>query len=303
VKPADKRAAVDYARGEHGLSRAQACGLFGLSRSTYYYRGQERSDTALLGALREAAAKRRRWGYRRLGVVLRRQGFRDNHKRIWRVYREAGLQVPKRKKRKTSKWRGEKPVAPERANQRWSMDFVQDTTARGQRLRFFNVVDDFTRECLWIEVDSSLTGARVTRVLDQIAHRRGRPESILMDNGPEFTSQALDLWAYNRRIGLQFIEPGKPMQNPYVESFNGKFRDECLNEHWFLNLAEAREISEAFRIDYNEQRPHSALNNWTPAAFANSLLSALPPRGEQGQATTFPKTKSQTRSNPVTDSH
>lgn len=298
MKPADKREAVDYAQGKHGLSRTRACGLFGLSRSTYYYAEHGREDGPLRLALKEAAAKRRRWGYRRLAVAVRRQGFRDNLKRIWRVYREAGLQVPKRKKRKAAKWRGEKPSAPERPNQRWSLDFVHDMTARGQRLRFLNVMDDFTRECLWIEVDTSLSGARVARVLEQIAEQRGRPQALLMDNGPEFTSQALDQWAYARRIGLQFIQPGKPMQNPYVESFNGKFRDECLNEHWFLGLAEARQISEAFRIDYNEQRPHSALDNQTPAAFANSLVRALPPRGEQEEGTAFPKP----RRHPASDS-
>jgi putative transposase len=282
VEPAAKREAADYARETHGVSRAQACGLVDLARSSYYYKAKDRGDGPLREALKKAAAKRRRWGYRRLTVVLRRAGWTDNHKRIYRVYREAGLQVPKRRKRKTAKWRGEKPVAPQRMNQRWSMDFVHDATAGGRKIRLFNVVDDFTRECLRIEVDTSLSGQRVARVLNQLLELRGKPQALLSDNGPEFTGKALDQWAYDNGVQLQFIEPGKPMQNPYVESFNGKLRDECLNEHWFLNLDEARSIAENWRIDYNRIRPHSALNYMTPAEFAKQVENgAIPPWGDQ----------------------
>lgn len=233
------------------------------------------------------ATKRRRWGYRRLLVVLRRAGWTDNHKRVYRVYKEARLQVPKRRKRKAAKWRGEKPVAPQQANQRWSMDFVHDATARGRKIRLLNVVDDFTRECLRIEVDTSLSGHRVTRGLDQLLELRGKPQALLMDNGPEFTGTALDRWAYANGVGLQFIEPGKPMQNPYVESFNGKLRDECLNEHWFLSLEEARSITEQWRIDYNNTRPHSGLDYMTPTQFAKQACSgASPPWGAPGETNT-----------------
>ena len=258
---------MERAQDEHGLSRARACGLFGLSRSTFYYTAKKRDDEPLRAALKEAAVKRRRWGYRRLLVVLRREGFADNHKRVYRLYREEGLQVRRRKKRKTAKYRGEKPVAPGEPRQRWSLDFVHDQVADGRKLRALNVVDDFTRECLGIEVDTSIGGARVTRVLDHLVELHGKPERLLMDNGPEFTGQALDLWSYECGVQLQFIEPGRPMQNGHCESFNGKFRDECLNEHWFGSLDHAREIIEKWRVDYNECRPHSSLNNLTPKEF------------------------------------
>ena len=266
----------------------------GLPRSTFYHRVKERDDKPLRVALSDLAAKRRRWGYRRLLVLLRRRGFVDNHKRVFRIYQQEGLQVCKRKGRKTSKWRGEKPPAPERANERWSLDFVHDVTRNGRKVRLLNVIDDFTRECLSIEVDTSLTGERVTRVLDQIVEMRGWPDAILTDNGPEFTSQVMEKWSYSSGVKHQFIEPGKPVQNAYVESFNGKLRDECLNEYWFANLHEARMIVEEWRIDYNEARPHSGLGYRTPAEFAascsvdarthaelcgNNLPSCAPPHG------------------------
>ncbi len=207
-----------------------------------YYQREPEDDGALRACLKEVVSQRRRWGYRRLMVLLRRKGFEDNHKRVYRIYREEGLQVPKRKKRKAAKWRGEKLGEPIRPVYRWSMDFVHDATAHGQRFRMMNVVDDYTRECLWIEVDTSLPGARASRVLDQLVEMYGMPECLVMDNGPEFTGGALDKWVYENCIRLYFIEPGKPYQNGYVESFNGKFRDECLNEHRFLNLMKARDI-------------------------------------------------------------
>jgi putative transposase len=268
VKPVVKRQAVDYVSEEHGLSKVRACGLIEISRSTFYYNAMLPNDVLLRKALKDAAAKRRRWGYRRLMVVLRREGFFDNHKRIFRIYREERLQVPSRRRRRRAKGRVEKVNVPEKPRQRWSMDFVHDGTAQGQKLRMLNIVDDFTRECVAIEVDTSISGERVTRVLDKGIELFGKPASILMDNGSEFTSKTLDQWAYKRKIDLQFIEPGKPMQNGYVESFNGKFRDECLNEHWFLDVSDARRIIEAWREDYNKERPHSSLGYLTPEAFA-----------------------------------
>lgn len=262
------------------MSRARGCGLMGLPRSTFYYHAKERDDEALREALKEIAAKRRRWGYRRLVVMLRRKGFADNHKRVFRIYQQEGLQVRKRKGRKTSKWRGEKVPAPRRANERWSMDFVHDTIQGGRKVRLLNIIDDFTRECLWIETDTSLTGQRVARALDQIVEMRGRPATILTDNGSEFTSNVMDQWSYSNGVKHLFIEPGKPVQNAYVESFNGKLRDECLNEHWFRNLREVRQIVEDWRIDYNEVRPHSGLNYRTPAEFAAGLFEQTRNFGE-----------------------
>jgi putative transposase len=245
-----------------------------------YYKPQPKDDGALREALRAKARERKRWGYRRLIVLLRRDGWADNHKRIERIYREEGLQVPKRRKRKTAYKRKEKPVLPAGVNDRWSMDFVHDATAQGRKIRMLNIVDDYTRECLWIETDTSLNGERVKRVLDCLIDLRGKPERLVMDNGPEFRGLVLDQWSYETGIPLDFIEPGKPQQNGYVESFNGKFRDECLNEHWFSNVAEARDIIEEWRVDYNEVRPHSSLNDKTPAEFA----ARLPLGGEEGDA-------------------
>ena len=258
------------------MSTRHACGLIGIAKSSYYYEPQSSDDEGLKNALKKLAEKRRRWGYRRLMVVLRRNGWTDNHKRIFRIYQEAGLQVPKRKRRKTAKWRGDVPEAPQQPHERWSMDFMQDVTMFGQRFRTLNIVDDFTRKCLRIEVDTSLGGERVKRVLDQLIEIHGKPEILLMDNGPEFTGKALDQWSYENEVKLQFIEPGKPMQNGYIESFNGKFRDECLNEHWFACVEEAREIIEEWRLDYNEVRPHSSLKNLTPAEFSVQMAARSP---------------------------
>jgi putative transposase len=258
-----------------------------MSRSSYYYQAQPPDDESLRQALREKAAQRRRFGYRRLCVVLRRDGWTDNHKRVWRIYREEGLQVRRRLKKRTAKWRGETPAVAHRPNQRWSLDFMSDQLADGRTIRLLNVVDDFTRECLAVEVDTSLTGQRVTRVLERLGALRGLPERVVSDNGPEFTGQAVDSWAYQRGVKWQFIEPGKPVQNAYVESFNGKFRDECLSEHWFERLEQARTIVELWRQDYNESRPRrSRKSRWAErpreagrdAPLAGTLASPVAPR-------------------------
>lgn len=246
-----------------------------LRPSSYYYQPAPRGDTELRDALKEAAAKRNRWGYRMLTVLLRRQGFADNHKRIYRVYREEGLQVPIRRKRKTARWRGERPAPTSHRNDRWAMDFVSDQLACGRRIRTLNIVDEHTRECLAIEVDTSIGSARVCRVLDRIVAERGHPERLLTDNGPEFTGKELDRWGYEHCVKLEFIQPGKPTQNAFVESFNGTFRDECLNENWFLSLDDARQIIENWRVDYNEVRPHGSLGDQTPVEFATRTAAPL----------------------------
>jgi putative transposase len=193
----------------------------------------------------------------------------DNHKRVYRLYCSEGLQVRKRRRRKQRLARGiERPPAPQRANERWSLDFVHDRLANGRALRLLTIHDDYTRECLWIEADISLSGPRVTRVLDYVAELRGRPSSILTDNGPEFAGLALERWSHDHQVQHRFIAPGKPSQNSYIESFNGKLRDECLNEQEFINLEHAKEQIEAFREDYNQTRPHSSLDEMTPAEFA-----------------------------------
>lgn len=245
-----------------------------MERSTFYYQSIKDDDTELRDALKEVACIRRRFGYKRLTVMLNREGWEASHKKIYRIYRKEGLQVRRRKRKQTAKYRGEKPEDPRCINERWSMDFMHDQLADGRRLRLLNIVDDFTRECLSIEVDTSLGGRRVARVLDRLVELRGLPERLVTDNGPEFTSKALDSWAYKKGVKLQFIEPGKPVQNAYVESFNGRVRDECLNEQWFLSIDHAREVLEKWRIDYNTMRPHTALGNMAPEEYVSKMRTA-----------------------------
>jgi putative transposase len=268
---------VDYLQETYSVSGARACGLLHLAVSSYYYQSRgRREDGPLKAALRRHAAERRRWGYRRLIVLLRREGFTDNPKRIHRLYREEGLQVRQRRRRKQRLARGiEPPAAPVRPNERWSLDFVHDRLTHGRGFRSLIVHDDCTRECLWIETDTSLSGHRVARVLDCLTELRGQPDSLLTDNGPEFAGLALERWTHEHRVRHRFITPGKPSQNGFVESFNGKLRDECLNEHEFLSLEHARELIEAFREDYNQIRPHSSLGDLTPAAFAEKIAAPL----------------------------
>jgi len=267
---------VDYLHENYPVSATRACGLLQLAVSSYYYQPHgRREEQPLRAALRRHAANRRRWGYRRLLVLLRREGFADNHKRVHRLYRQEKLQVRQRRRRKQRVARGTEPAKQlQRANERWSMDFVHDRLASGRTLRLLTVHDDYTREPLWIEVDTSLSGSRVVRVLDFLLELRGHPETILTDNGPEFAGLALENWSHQHQVQHRFITPGKPSQNGHIESFNGKLRDECLNENEFINLAHARELIETFREDYNQNRPHSSLDEMTPAQFAAKIARA-----------------------------
>lgn len=268
---------------EYRRSERRACQLLEMSRSSCRYQVQRQDEEALRGRLREFAQERRRFGYRRLTVLLRREGWPVNHKRVYRLYREEGLGVRRRKRKRIGKVERQSLTIPTRPNERWSMDFVSDALTDGRRFRSLNIVDDFNRECLAAEVDTSLPGARVVRVLERLGELHGLPEVLVTDNGPEFAGQTLDVWAYQRGVQLPFIEPGKPVQNAFIESFNGKMRDECLNEHWFMTLAEARQTIEAWRRDYNEVRPHSSLGNRTPKEFtgAGAALPPEPPRRKE----------------------
>jgi putative transposase len=233
--------------------------------------------------LLELAAQRPRFGYRRLYVLLRREGCRSNRKRVYRLYRGLGLAVRRKQRKRVAQANRRPRMVPIVANLQWSMDFMRDTLASGRVFRTLNVVDDASRECLAIEVDTSLSGLRVGRVLDRVARQRGYPKRIVLDNGPEFTCRALDQWAYERGVELAFIRPGKPMDNGLVESFNGRFRDECLNLHWFISLDDARHRIESWRLDYNHVRPHSALGNRAPSKAAqaaerrSSVSTSAPP--------------------------
>ena len=260
--------AVTQMRERVGLSLRRACRLVGLWRSTWQYRAHRPDDRALRDRLRELAEQRRRFGAPRLHVLLRREGWMVNHKRTERLYHEEGLALRRTRHRKrTAGVRVTLPL-PTRPNERWAMDFLHDQLADGRRFRVLTMVDAYSRESPAITADTSLTGATVVQILDRLAETRGLPQGITIDNGPEFAGSALDAWAYRRGIQLHFIEPGKPVQNAYVESFNGRLRDECLNEHWFTTLDEARRLIEAWRQDYNTVRPHSSLGNLTPEEFA-----------------------------------
>jgi putative transposase len=218
--------------------------------------------------LKELAARYRRYGYLRLHVYLREEGLVVNLKRTYRLYCEEALQVRRRKRKRLPPRERIALAVPDRVNQRWSLDFVSDALWNDRRFRVLNIVDDFSRECPGQIVDTSISGARLARFLDELAVRYGLPQEIVMDNGPELTSRAMFEWSRRTGVALRFIEPGKPIQNAYVESFNGKFRDECLDENWFVNLADARRTIEAWRRHYNEARPHSALGYLAPAAYA-----------------------------------
>ena len=270
-----QRTAVRAIQATLRLSERRACGLVGLGRSTCRYQTRRAEWPALRERLHALAAERRRFGYRRLYVRLRREGYRVNLKRVYRLYRDEGLAVRRRRRRRRVA-RGTPLARPTRINERWSLDFLLDTLEDGRRVRLLAVVDDFTRACLAIEVDTSIGGRRVVEVLQRLVETRGKPAVLITDNGPEFVGRALDAWAYAQGIRLHFIEPGKPNQNAYVESFNGRFRDECLNEPWFLSLAQTRQIVEAWRLDYNAVRPHSSLGNVSPTEFEQCTLDRAP---------------------------
>lgn len=270
-----------HLRERWAMSERRACKVVGVNRSSLRYRSRGGDDGALRERLRQLAAERRRFGYRRLYLLLRREGVLVNHKRVYRLYREEGLCVRRRGRKRVAREARLPLFAPESPNQRWCLDFVSDVLAWGRRIRLLCVIDAFTREALAIEVDTSLPGTRVVQVLERLVHNQGAtPEEIMLDNGPELTSRALDQWAYQRGARLRFIEPGKPVQNAFVESFNSRLRDECLNEHWFLSLPDARRIVEAWRLDYNGSRPHSSLGNLTPQEFRETLVRAQTGRME-----------------------
>jgi putative transposase len=293
VSPSARREAVGWLH-TGGTSLRRACRVVGLSTATWRYRPRPNAtNVQVLARLQAHAAVRARFGYRRLHVLLTREGLRINHKRVHRLYQAAGLQVRRRRRKRLTRTERMPLPTPARRLERWSMDFTLDTLADGRTFRTLNIVDDFTRECVAIEVDRSLPGLRVARVLDRLHGAVGLPETIVVDNGPEFAGRTLDAWAYARGVTLRFIRPGKPIENAYVESFNGKFRDECLNEHWFVSLADAIATIEAWRIDYNSVRPHSALAGHTPQHFAQQeearrLRLACLATGEETENLTLP---------------
>jgi putative transposase len=265
---------VGHVIAAHGFSQRRACRLIGLDRTSCRYRSR-RDDRAARERLRALAAERRRFGYRRLGWMLAREGIVMNLKKLYRLYREEGLAVRRRRGRRRAIGTRAPLALPQAANQRWSLDFVADQLTNGRRFRILTVVDDFTRECLALVPDTSLPGQRVVRELDWLMATRGRPAVIVSDNGTELTGNAVLRWAAEHRISWHYIQPGKPVQNAFVESFNGRLRDECLNENLFDTLPAARALIEAWRVDYNTVRPHSRLGNLPPAIYATLGAPAM----------------------------
>lgn len=250
------------------VSERRACRIIGMRRSSYRIRCRARDQSALRQRIREIAAVRVRYGYRRIHTLLRREGWPVNVKRVYRLYRLEGLSLRLKARKKRVSAPRAVPTPPQTPNEQWSMDFMSDSLYDGRRFRVLTLVDNMSRESPAIAVDSGFSGQRVVAILDRLAGARGLPKSIQVDNGPEFTSKALDEWAHRHGVKLVFSRPGTPTDNPYIEAFNGRLRVECLDQHWFASLEEARQIIEAWRIDYNEVRPHTALGNQTPLAFA-----------------------------------
>lgn len=273
VGPAVQRDAVAHLQAVMGLSERRACSIVGADRKMVRYRSCRPPDAELRARLRDLANERRRFGYRRLFILLRREGEASGVNRIYRLYREEGLLVRKRKARRKAIGTRAPILVEAKANARWSLDFVHDQFANGRRFRILNVVDDVTKECLGAIPDTSISGKRVVRELMAIIERRGKPRMIVSDNGTEFTCNAMLAWCKDNRIDWHFIAPGKPMQNGFIESFNGRMRDELLNETLFFNLDQARTKITAWTKDYNLQRPHSSLGYLTPVAFATNLTA------------------------------
>ena len=275
---AARRAAVVEARAHFaGLSERRACRFVGAPVSSQRYRSVRRPDTPLREALKEVAGRYVRWGLPMLVTLLRRDGWLDNHKRIERIYGEEGLKVRRRKRKRVAVERQPMPT-PSRINECWAMDFMSDVLSSGRRYRIFNVVDVLSHECLASFADTSLPSSRIVALLEEIALERGYPERVMCDNGPEFRSRAFDAWAYDHGITIAFIQPGKPVQNAFVESFNGKMRNEWLNAHWWRTITEAKAGSEEFRRIHNTIRPHRSLGKRTPEEFAAAERKLLKPQ-------------------------
>jgi putative transposase len=268
VTPAARREAVVHLRVAYEVSERRACSVLGTDRTAVRYRSRRRDDGAVRARLRELASIRRRFGYRRLHILLRREGIVMNHKKLRRLYREEGLKVRRRSGRKRAVGTRAPMTIPQGPDQRWSVDFLSDALADGRRFRILAIVDDFTRECLLLVADTSLPSLRVVRELDALIATRGRPAMIVSDNGTELTSMVMLCWSQQHQVEWHYIAPGKPTQNAFVESFNGRLRDELLNETLFTSLAHARAELLAWKNDYNSVRPHSSLGNLAPSIYA-----------------------------------
>lgn len=275
MTPSRRRPVASYLHQAYRVSERRACRVARLPVSTYRYESSQEPRTALRLRIREIAQVRVRYGYRKIRVLLNREGWKVGKKLVYRLYREEGLTLrhKPRRNRRAALHRRERfrPTAP---NQVWGLDFVADQLADGRRFRALTILDVFTRESLAIDVGQSLKGEDVVRALNTIGHKRGAPRFLFCDNGSEFTSQSMDLWAYQRKVQIDFSRPGKPTDNAYVESFNGTLRAEYLDVHWFATLTEAKQIIEAWRREYNESRPHRSLGERTPLEFVSQIAAS-----------------------------
>ncbi len=272
VTPAIRRQVVGLVQKALQLSERRACRMVGVSRASHRYRSCRKEPAALVAQIRELAAERPRFGYRGIYRLLRRRGVRVNHKRVYRLYRLEGLHIRTKRRRRYAASPRMEIIKATQPSQRWSMDFVSDHLISGRRFRILTVLDEFSRRSPGLLVDTSIRAPRVTRFLDEIALTSGLPEMIVVDHGPEFISNALDQWASEHGVRLHFIRPGKPVDNAYIESFNGRLRDECLNANWFHSLAEAQQLIANWWQDYNEERPHSALGGLTPIEYERAQV-------------------------------
>lgn len=272
VTPQAKKTSSTWLKENHGISQRRACKLVGVQRSTARYQSKRPDESDLAEKIKRIAYEKKRFGYRRIHMILKRENVLVNHKKVFRIYKACGLKVLKRGGRKRVLGIRGKAFQATLPNQNWSLDFVHDALSDGRKIRLLTIIDEFTRECLQIVVDTSLNGRRVSKELEQLIEQRGKPEMIKSDNGTEFTSNVILRWCSDQGIKWHYIQPGKPYQNGNIESFNGKLRDECLNENWFLSLREAQQIVEKWREDYNCSRPYSALQGKTPQEVSSHLL-------------------------------
>jgi putative transposase len=280
VAPMRRRVALPFLRAAFKISERRACAVLVVNRKSVRYQSVKTDVPALRARIKDIAATRVRYGYPRIHILLRREGWIVNRKRVYRIYREEGLAMRLKppRRRKSAVVRSTRPIA-DVVNHTWSMDFMADNLADGRKIRLLTIVDNFSRECLALDVANGFKGTDVAQALTRIVDKRGRPRQIRCDNGPEFISKALDQWAYWNKVELDFSRPGKPTDNAFIESFNGRVRQELLNASWFETLDQAREMTSAWRAEYNDQRPHRSLGNASPREFARAHATATSEAG------------------------